>query len=69
MSKLKITATEGIDTPVTIEQTSKYHYRVTYHKHVREGLTFTKGMEEFANCVGHSRECAGFNVYKVSELN
>lgn len=56
---LIIEVTEGLDTPVKLEQTSKHLYTVTYGLQVTEKLDYFEAMQELTNCVGHSMECVG----------
>lgn len=63
INPLVIEATEGLDTPVKLEQTSKYKYKVIYGLDISEGLCYNQAVIEFSYCVGHSRECLGESVY------
>ena len=56
---LTIEVTEGLDTPVKLEQTSKKLYTVTYGQQVTEKLDYFEAMKELQDCVAHSMECAG----------
>lgn len=55
---LIIEVTEGLDTPVKLEQTSKNLYTVTYGLQITEKLDYFEAMRELTECVGHSLECA-----------
>jgi len=60
--RLIIEVKEGIDTPVKLEQTSGYAYKVVYGLDIVEGLLFHEAIERLGDCVRHSRECAGYSV-------
>jgi hypothetical protein len=45
--------------PVTLEQSPRGLFRVTYGKQVREGLDYSAAAKEFGLCVFHALACDG----------
>jgi hypothetical protein len=56
---IKIHASEGLDHPVTLEQTSKTLFTVTYGAQVTHKLSLYGALKEFNECIKHSAVCAG----------
>ena len=55
---LVLKATEGLDYPVELVQTSKHKFTVTYGAEVTKGLLYSHAMTTFSDCVHHSLHCA-----------
>lgn len=58
MKKL-IHAVTDLDCAVTLHQTGKDRFTVTYGLQVREGLTYGEAAKEYGECIMHSAACAG----------
>lgn len=45
--------------PLQIEQRANGLFRVTYGKHVRDGLTYAEAAHEYGECILHHLACEG----------
>jgi hypothetical protein len=57
--KTILTISEGLDFPVSIAQSGKRNFVVTYGKQISTFDNWKSAFEDFGYCVAHSLECAG----------
>lgn len=59
MSKSTCISLPSLAFPVTVDQTGKNRFTVTYGKQVTGGLDYGKAAREFGLCVFHALACDG----------
>ncbi len=59
MSARILTIIDGIDTPVTIAQSSNKRFVVVYGEQVKANLTYEQAAKNLGECILHSACCVG----------
>lgn len=67
MKKQEVISITHLAFPITLTQTGKDSFTVTYGRQVKKGLNYSEAAHEFGCCVMHAAACEGLLVNDLDE--